>query len=171
MQEHTIITFFHPLAWMESFSALLALCAGYSLVTGRFPSQRPVTRSFDVFFDLRLNKRLNKQSRRRWFETPSPSLWHHCNVPENYSNTVGANALISKYDIHCLEWQYRQTSNISLTLVGNKSVEHRLSGLPQQHLHSRLTTFFNAMGKGNCKTRRETFKFGDLVRLVLEIWR
>ena len=41
---------------------------GISPVTGEFPSQRPVTRSFDVLFDLRLNKRLSKQSRRRWFE-------------------------------------------------------------------------------------------------------
>ena len=41
---------------METFSALLALCAGNSPVTGKFPSQRPVTRRFDVFFDLRLNK-------------------------------------------------------------------------------------------------------------------
>ena len=40
-----------------------------------FPSKRPVTRSFDVFFDRRLNKRLSKQSRCRWFETPSRSLW------------------------------------------------------------------------------------------------
>ena len=48
-------------------------------VTGGFPSQRPVTRCFDVFFDLRLNKRLSKQSRRRWFETPSRPLWRHCN--------------------------------------------------------------------------------------------
>ena len=39
---------------METFSALLALCAGNSPVTGEFPSQRPVTRSFDVYFDLRL---------------------------------------------------------------------------------------------------------------------
>ena len=43
---------------METFSALLAICAGYSPVTGEFPGQRPVTRSFDAFFDLRLNKRL-----------------------------------------------------------------------------------------------------------------
>ena len=35
------------------------------------PSQRPVAQSFDVFCELRLNKRLSKQSRRRWFETPS----------------------------------------------------------------------------------------------------
>ena len=47
---------------METFSALLAICAGNSLVTGEFPAQRPVTQSFDVFFDLRLNKRLSKQS-------------------------------------------------------------------------------------------------------------
>ena len=39
-----------------TFSALLALCAGNSPVTGKFPAQRPVTRSLDVFFDLRLIK-------------------------------------------------------------------------------------------------------------------
>ena len=47
---------------------------------GEFPTQRPVTRSFDVFFDLRLNKRLSKQPRGWWFETQSWSLWRHCNV-------------------------------------------------------------------------------------------
>ena len=71
------------LAWwrhqMETFSALLALCAGNSPVTGEFPSQRPVTRSFDVFFDLRLNKRLSKLSWGWWFETPPSSSWRHCN--------------------------------------------------------------------------------------------
>ena len=65
---------------METFSALLALCEGNSPVTGEFPSQRPVTRSLDVFFDLNLNKRLNKQSRRRWFEMSSRSLWWHRNA-------------------------------------------------------------------------------------------
>ena len=39
---------------METFSALLAICAGNTLVTGEFPAQRPVTRNFVVFFDLRL---------------------------------------------------------------------------------------------------------------------
>ena len=53
----------------ENISALLALCAGNSLVTGEFPSQRLVTQSFGVFFDLRLNKRLSKQSWGWWFET------------------------------------------------------------------------------------------------------
>ena len=64
---------------METFSLLLALCEGNPLVTGVFLSQRPVTRSFDVFFDLRLNKWLSKQSRHRWLETPARSLWRHCN--------------------------------------------------------------------------------------------
>ena len=53
---------------------------GLPPVTGGFPSQRPVTQSFDVFFDLRLNKRLSKQSGRRWFEMASRSLWRHCNA-------------------------------------------------------------------------------------------
>ena len=64
---------------METFCSLLALCEGNPLVTGGFPSHKPVTHSFDVFFDLRLNKRLSKQWRRLWFETPSRSLWRHCN--------------------------------------------------------------------------------------------
>ena len=63
---------------METFSALLAFCAGNSPVPGEFPSQRPVSRSFDVFYDLCLNKQLNKQFRRWWFETPSRPLWRHC---------------------------------------------------------------------------------------------
>ena len=41
---------------METFSAILALCAGNSSVTDEFPSQRPVARSFDGFFYLRPNK-------------------------------------------------------------------------------------------------------------------
>ena len=47
---------------MEAFPALQAPCVGNSPDTGEFPAQRPVTRSFDVFFDQRLNKRLSKQS-------------------------------------------------------------------------------------------------------------
>ena len=65
---------------MITFSALLAICAGNSLVTGEFPAQRPVTRSFDVFFDLRLNKRLSRQSWGWCLETLSRQLWRHRNV-------------------------------------------------------------------------------------------
>ena len=52
---------------------------------GEFPAQRPVTRSFDVFFHLRLNKRLSKQWWGWWFETPSRSLWRHRNGSAPFS--------------------------------------------------------------------------------------
>ena len=51
----------------------------HSPVSGEFPTQRLVTWSFDVFFDLRVNKRLSKQWWGWWFETAESSLWRHCN--------------------------------------------------------------------------------------------
>ena len=62
------------------------LC-GESTGLGEFPTQRPVTQSFDVFFDMRLNKRLSKHSRCWWFETPSWSLWRQCNGACTWSTT------------------------------------------------------------------------------------
>ena len=56
------------------------LCAGNSPVPGEFPTQRPVTQSFNVTFDLHPNKALSKQSWAWWFETLSCSLWRHCNA-------------------------------------------------------------------------------------------
>ena len=73
-----------PWSWwrhqMETFSALLAICAGNSPDPGEFPTQRPVTRNFDVYFDMRPNKRLSKQSWGWWFETLSHPFWRHRNV-------------------------------------------------------------------------------------------
>ena len=83
---------------METFSTLLALCAGNSPVTGEFLAQRPVTRSFYVFFDLRMNKRLSKQSWGWWFEMPSCSLWHHCNVSESF--LASEFVIVSVQDLH-----------------------------------------------------------------------
>ena len=83
----------HP---VETFSALLAICAGNSPVTDEFPAQRPVMRSFDVFFDLSLNKRLSKQSWGWWFETPSRTLWRHCN---EYIHSIIAQSIRTK--THC----------------------------------------------------------------------
>ena len=72
------------------------LCAGNSPVTGEFLAQRPVTRSFDAFFDLRLNKQLNKQSWGWWFETLSCSLWRHCNV------------YIVEWKVLCLDYNFTE---------------------------------------------------------------
>ena len=81
---------------METFSALLAICAGNSPVPGEFPTIRPVTQSFDVYFDLRPDKRLSKQLWGWWFETLSHSLWRHRNVTLlallTYNSTNGKTA-------------------------------------------------------------------------------
>ena len=89
---------------MEIYSALLAICAGNSPVP-----QWPVTRSFDVFFDLRPNKRLSKQWWGWWFETPSSPLWRHWNVleenkPKQSMNRVRKALVISSLFVnwcHC----------------------------------------------------------------------
>ena len=73
---------------------------------------------------------------------------------------------------------YHQTSDISCALVGNKFVDH--SDVYSWSIAYRrcsncifilLTPGFNILYKANWKTRRVTFKFGGLVRLILEIWR
>ena len=85
---------------METFSTLLATCAGNSPVPGEFPSQRPVTRSFDVFFDLRLNKWLSKQWWGWWFDMLPRSLWRHCNVPHCACNIIHIGQDINEFSIN-----------------------------------------------------------------------
>ena len=79
---------------MGTFYALLVLCAGNSPVSGEFPAQRPVTRSFDVFFVLCLIKRLSKHSRGWLFETPSRPLWRHYNVKDLHTHNSHARVKI-----------------------------------------------------------------------------
>ena len=100
MEEHSSPTYIFPVFMMTSSNGnmfrVTGFCAGNSPatggnspVTGEF-SHRPVTRSFDVFFDLRLNKQLSIQSRSRWFEMPLRSLWCHCNVVPNSDPVIRA---------------------------------------------------------------------------------
>ena len=58
--------------------------------------QRSVTRTFHLFFDLRMNKRLGKHSRRRWFESPLRSLWRHC-------NDLATGSILNEYNIITLK--------------------------------------------------------------------
>ena len=69
----------HPLWNGNIFHATGPLCGEFT-GPGEFPTQSPVTQSFEVFFDLRLNKWLSKQPWGWWFEMPSWSLWRHCDV-------------------------------------------------------------------------------------------
>ena len=90
---------------METFSTLLAICAGNSPVPGEFPTQRPVTWSFDVYFDLRPNKRLSKQSPGWWFETLSCPLWRHRNVVGQW---------VPHCLTHSLKWYLSQSDDQSI---------------------------------------------------------
>ena len=78
---------------METFSALLALCAGISLVPVNSQHKGQWWQSFDVFFDLCLNTRLSKQPWSWWFETPAWSLWRHRNGIVNTREINQYNAL------------------------------------------------------------------------------
>ena len=68
--------------------ALLAISAGNSPDAGAFPAQRQVTRNFDIFFDLCLNKRLSKQSWGWWFGAPSRPLCRHCDAMKNANTSI-----------------------------------------------------------------------------------
>ena len=68
---------------------------------GDFPAQRPVTRSFDVFFDHSLNERFSKQSRGWWFETQSRPLWRHCNGRHQDMDIGISEFLCGEYNFHC----------------------------------------------------------------------
>ena len=81
---------------IETFSALLALCAGNSPVTGEFPSQTPVTRSFDVFIDLCVNKRLSKNGvagdlrrHRAHYDVTVMKILDLCQTPQILYDGVG----------------------------------------------------------------------------------
>ena len=97
---------------METFSALLAICAGNSPVPGEFPAQRPVARSFDVFVDLHPNKRLSKQWWGWWFETPPCPLRGHRNdnlwTEQIMTLFNGAQRRLDEADFHSLNKIYWQ---------------------------------------------------------------
>ena len=80
------------------------------------------------------------------------------------------------YDLGRQEIIYHQISNIICTLVAKKCWSHRCSwSSADRHCYNYIfildfTPGFNGLGKDNCKTRRETFKFWDSVQLILDIW-
>ena len=74
------------------------LCGEFT-VPGEFSTQRPVTRSFDVYFDLHPNKWLSKQSWGWWFETLSCSLWRHRNEQFLFHGSQCSNVIGCMYGI------------------------------------------------------------------------
>ena len=120
---------------------------------GEFPPQRPVVWSFDLFFDLLLNKRLSKQSWGWWFETPSCSLWPHCNdlniydkvhwlvntspAPEEFYD--GKQVLI----LHICHLRSWISNNIPLFSVGCSSLSAVEVYGTQEELHPKVLCEYN----------------------------
>ena len=120
-QKHTCISWWRH--QMETFSALLAIDAGNSPVPGEFLAQRPVTRSFRIFFDLRLNTLLSKQSWGWWFEMLSRPLWSHCDVlVGNIVNLCQIKAAFTTIPVFLLSFS---TSNI-LKMASRRPCIHKL---------------------------------------------
>ena len=105
---------------METFSALLAIVWGIHRSPVNSPHKGHVTRSFDFFFDLRLNKQLSKQSWGWWFEMPSWSLWRHCN------ESLGWYPMRDFFPHNCHPvWRIHQvfiTQEVSNTLSGDDNI-------------------------------------------------
>ena len=157
---------------METFSALLALCAGNSPVTGEFPSQRPVTRSIDVFLDLRLDKQLSKLPWDWWFETLSCPLWGHCNVTDIRKLDVAAyldTDHVRVTDI-TLQWRHNGHDGVSnhqphdcllnCLFRSKNTSKFRVTGLCEWN--SPATGVFPAQGASNAENVSIWWRHNDL---------
>ena len=147
---------------MKPFSALLALCVGNSPVTGEFPAQRPVTWSFNVFFDPRLNKQLSKQLWGWSFEMPLRQLWRHCNVLSDALQTP----LLARP--HHYKWPIRADSRFApsqwQTSLQSNAVSHWLGANLESALANGISKNPLALQKLGCNMimRRVCYKSRSL---------
>ena len=117
---------------MELFSALLAICAGNSPVPGEFPAQRPVTRSFDVFFDLRLNKRLSKQSWDWWatYNLTRRTWVYVCRLNTDYLHIIDR----SFFPFLVFAWNGFSLRKVKLKKASNSSKLHNSVFIRRIHI-------------------------------------
>ena len=123
---------------METLFALLTLREGNPPVTGGFPSQRSVMRSFDSFY-LRLKKRLNKQSKRRWFATPARSLWRHCNDKAPFYSLWPCDAT----------WRHRSGSRLDHVMARLPELVMNMESFTLE-LWTRITGFYGVANDLKC---------------------
>ena len=123
------------------FRVTAPLCGEFP-VTGEFPSQRPVTRSFGVFYDLRLNIRLSKQSWGWWFETPSRPLWRHSNENRMFSSREPMSGVYVDVDGY-VNWERRY--NITLILSARKITKSSSTFSAIKTLIAIEYNYFNSM--------------------------
>ena len=110
------------------------------IVTGEFPAQRPVTRSFDVFFDLHLNKWLSQQRWGWWFETSSCPLWRHGNASISPQSQCKHNRwcpdVVEYMAAHVYQSRYQAYGHwhsISFVLFDNFNISRIIYGAQYSH--------------------------------------
>ena len=161
---------------METFSALLAICAGNSPVTGEFPAQRPVTRSFDVFFDLCLNEGFSKLSWGWWFETSSRPLWRHSNDLNIWWSTrpqcgyIYWCELSTYFHRGCKVASRDKFDGYQITAKHNKYKHNKLSKLRFTLLLQSKTTFHIPESKLNLSVKTLTRFMGNLLSSLWQIY-
>ena len=141
---------------MEAFSLSLIICTGNSPVTGEFPTKKPVTRIFDVFFGLRLNKWLSEQWWGWWFETPLRPLW--LTVTKGQLKWWSWQLLGFSLSTHPMadQWHGRRSA---------QKISHSLAWIMQRHLPAKFSCT-----RGDVTTRiltREVFNCYWMPRLEI----
>ena len=146
--------------------------------TGEFPAQRPVTRSFDVFFGP--NNRLSKQPWGWWFETPSWSLWRQCNVP--WKNWLSPAPTSQHYPIFTichwpLRWRHNELDGVSdhqpHDCLLNRLFERRSK---KKHQSSASPAFVRGIHRGPMNSPHKwpvackMFPFDDVIMFTICHW-
>ena len=134
------------------------ICAGNSPVTREFPTQSSATRSFDVFFDLHLNKRLRKQSIGWWSETPSRPFWRYCN-----GSAKGHNYHACLHKIVCLPTTGSRILVLSQTQKGKPHTPIRVSLSRQQGPQIRGIRVGLMSANGNMRLSSIAWRVGEKI--------
>ena len=138
----------------------MVICTGKSPVPSEFPTQRPVTRSFDVFFDLRLNKRLSKQSWGWWFETLSHSLWRHRDEMDSYGVTQDSGGW---FNIKMTSYQYRKSHCGDQTILRPSYLHNGISytsKMSSLYWIRAQNVMYTSLGESQLLTGSTEFKIG-----------
>ena len=130
---------------------------GNSPVTGEFPTSRPVTRTFDVFFDLRVNRRLRKQWWGWWFDTLWCPLLRHCKV---YKRCWDASRVFSNKEPYVFSCDLAALQMVfSVRPSVCPSVRHTfLTMFPSSYHHEIFRSYYQWQKWRPCKTSRSEVK-------------
>ena len=139
---HNAITESVTSKWLPSIAVALHMSwHNKPFLLGRFPSQRPVTQSFGVFFNLCLNKRLSKQSWGLWYETPSHSLWRHYNVGGVFRDVI----FWPRFHTLSSQWYMQDRVVLHHVLTNPCCIRYGINSIPSEEDKTIIHSVFSYM--------------------------